>query len=453
MDKLSVIIPCYNHGKYLREAIESLYDNWITIDMEVMVVDDCSTDDSFAIATELSKEFGFQLHKMKENSKPAKVRNWAIGKSTGNLIVCLDGDDKIPPNYLQENYNNIIMYGVDISYNNSTMFGTINTTIDWPEFDIEILRRSPFVHCTSMFKKEVWQKTGGFDELMVDGWEDYDFWLRVAREGFKFKKCNQTFLYYRQSEKSRDNAAKQNLNEIKVYLQNKLKGFYLGGLHTKKQKILSTCSSRNRPDRCEVMIESFLKTFQEDSKLFIYVCDSDDSIEKYMELKQKYSGRIEIEIGPYKNLIEVLNYGPSKYPNMDFYHEVNDDHIFRTVGWDTKLSEVLEGKVGISYGFTHNLPSSIMISGEMIRKLGFFAYPKFQHLYVDNYFKEIGLFLNCLIYVPDVMIEHVHYHYGKCANDDVYKAVYSAENERIGKNAYNEWLRDKENILRRISNG
>lgn len=229
MDKLSIIIPCYNHGKYLQECLQSVQDNWLSIEREVIVVDDCSTDDSYYIATQLSNEFGFRLIQMEENSKPSKVRNTAIKMTEGNFIVCLDGDDKLPPNYLQENYNNMLMFGVDISYNNSKMFGSKNQEINWPEFNIDILRRTPFIHCTSMFRKVVWEKVGGFDETMVDGWEDYEFWLRVAKAGFKFKKCNQTFLYYRQrGNENRDVQAKSKLDSIRAYIRNKYKGFYLG---------------------------------------------------------------------------------------------------------------------------------------------------------------------------------------------------------------------------------
>jgi len=228
MDKISAIVPCFNHGKYLREAITSLYDNQTMIDFEVLIVDDCSTDDSFDVAKSLAKEFGCRLFQMRQNSKPAKVRNKAIELSSGNLIVCLDGDDKLPPNYLQENYNNIVNNSVDVSYNNSKMFGAIEQEIDWPEFNIEIMRRSPFVHCTSMFKKSVWESVGGFDEWMLDGWEDYDFWLRVAKAGFKFKKCLTTFLYYRQTGQNRDIQAKYKMSKIKSYMRNKHQGFYLG---------------------------------------------------------------------------------------------------------------------------------------------------------------------------------------------------------------------------------
>jgi len=231
MDKLSVIIPCYNHGKYLREAIESLYSNWITIDMEVMVVDDCSTDDSFDIAINLSKEFGFSIYQMEKNSKLSAVRNEGIRRTNGNIIVCLDSDDKLPPNYLQDNYNNMLMYSIDVSYNNSLMFGATNKEIEWPEFNIETLRRSPFIHCSSMYRKEIWESVGGYDESMIDGWEDYEFWMRAARAGFKFKKCNSTHLFYRQgsTQFSQVHGPSAKLKNVKNYIKKKHAGFYLGG--------------------------------------------------------------------------------------------------------------------------------------------------------------------------------------------------------------------------------
>ena len=229
MEFLSVIIPCFNHGKFLEECLQSINDNWLSIDKEVLVIDDCSTDDSFEVAEKLSCKFNFKLYKTDVNSKTSKVRNKGIRLSQGNLVVCLDADDKIPPNYFQDNYNNILMYNIDVSYNNSLMFGDINKEINWPEFNLDILRSSPFVHCSSMFKKSIFEAVNGFDENMLEGWEDYDYWLRVAKLGFKFKKCNSTFLYYRQKQNDgRDFKAKNNLESIKNYLRKKHQGFYLG---------------------------------------------------------------------------------------------------------------------------------------------------------------------------------------------------------------------------------
>ena len=118
-----------------------------------------------------------------------------------------------------------------IGANHKHIFDNINKMIDWPDFNIEILRRNPFVHCASMFKKKVWEVVGGFDEIMYDGWEDYDFWLSCAKNGFKFKKCNSTFLYYRQKGiENRDTKAKNKLTSIKEYLKIKHENFYIGDL-------------------------------------------------------------------------------------------------------------------------------------------------------------------------------------------------------------------------------
>lgn len=230
MDKLSIIIPCYNHGKYLQECLRSVQDNWLSIEREIIVVDDCSTDNSFDVVKSLSSIYNFKFYQTETNSKLSAVRNFGIKKSSGNLIVCLDSDDKLPPNYFQDNYNNILMYGVDVSYNNSLMFGSVNKEINWPEFNIELLKRSPFIHCASMYKKVIWEKSN-YDELMITGWEDYDFWLNAAKAGFKFKKCNSTYLYYRQGDSNFSQVhigPNDKLEKIKKYLRNKHFGFYLG---------------------------------------------------------------------------------------------------------------------------------------------------------------------------------------------------------------------------------
>ena len=218
-------------------------------------------------------------------------------------------------------------------------------------------------------------------------------------------------------------------------------------------KILSTCSSRDRPGRCKEMIDSFVTTRQEDTRLFIYVDIADERIIEYMQLQQSLPPGVEMEIGEHKNLVEVLNYGPSINLGMDYFHEVNDDHIFRTVGWDTKLAAALDGKIGISYPRLEHLPSSIMMSGELLRRIGFFAFPAFTHSWVDNFFKELGEDIGCMVHVPDVWIEHCHWSFGKVPMDSVYEKVVAEQNGPANLAAYHEWQSQRKEIVRRALNG
>lgn len=227
MKDLSIIIPCYNYGKYLEECLKSVYNNDTKYTYTVFVIDDCSIDDSVDCINELKEKYDFEFFVNEYNMKQSKTRNEAIKKTNSKYILCLDADDKIPQNYIEENIK-LLESGCDISYSNSKCFGDSDMEYNWPNYDFEILRRSPFIHCSAIYKKIVWDRCP-YDETMIFGWEDYDFWLSAACNKFTFKKCNTTKLFYRIKNDGVSSSANNNLNtKIKPYLRNKYKGIYIG---------------------------------------------------------------------------------------------------------------------------------------------------------------------------------------------------------------------------------
>lgn len=227
MKDVSVIVPCYNKKQYLEACVRSIVNNQTDLTIEVIMVDDCSTDGSYEKCVELAECYECIAIQNPTNKKASAARNLGIQASSGDYIICLDGDDIIPNNYIQANYDNIIQNEVDISYNNSRCFGDINKEFNWPPFDIERLRRGPFIHCAAMFKRIVWE-TNKYDETFVYGSEDYDFWLSAAKSGFKFAKCNDTFLYYRVVDSGVTNTSNhENALLIRKMLKEKHGEFYL----------------------------------------------------------------------------------------------------------------------------------------------------------------------------------------------------------------------------------
>jgi glycosyltransferase involved in cell wall biosynthesis len=112
---------------------------------------------------DIINSFDVKLIKNQTNMGVSYSRNVGIENSSGNVILCIDADDTIPINYLQENYNNIIEYGVDISYSDFKTFGVEQKYYKWPEYDEFRLRHHPYIHSAAMFKKQVWEKNK-FDE-------------------------------------------------------------------------------------------------------------------------------------------------------------------------------------------------------------------------------------------------------------------------------------------------
>jgi glycosyltransferase involved in cell wall biosynthesis len=233
---LSVIIPCYNQEKYIGEAIDSVraLSSACPIQTEIIIVDDCSTDDSVEfIKRKVSFEriSNVKMVQLEKNSKLPAARNAGMAHAVGKYIICLDGDDRLPKNYYQSNLDCMLSNNVDIVYNPSKCFGAVNHTYPWSEFNAEKLRRSNFINAAAMYKKEVWDKVNGYDEELIYGWEDYSFWLKALKEGFTFKRNMNTFLFWRQHNsptqmtqsvtKNKEDLIKQQLKEIH-------KDFYLG---------------------------------------------------------------------------------------------------------------------------------------------------------------------------------------------------------------------------------
>jgi glycosyltransferase involved in cell wall biosynthesis len=202
-ESVGIVIALYNQGKYLDDAIRSVIDNGDKFNVEIVIVDDKSTDDSLKIAKEL--QVVYVAHKIRileheVNRGQAAARNTGIMHlPDADYIICLDADDRLHYNYINRLWGTIQRDKVDVSYANSQMFGDQTGVYKWPEFSEANLKRGNFINCSAMFKRVVWQNSGGFDETMRDGLEDYEFWIRAFRRGFKFAKNNDTRLWWRRS--------------------------------------------------------------------------------------------------------------------------------------------------------------------------------------------------------------------------------------------------------------
>ena len=98
MPKVSVIIPTYNRSKIVKDAICSVLDQTES-DLEIIVVDDGSTDDTHSIVSGISDDRVFYF--FKTNGGPAGARNLGLSKAKGEYIAFLDSDDFWPENYIE----------------------------------------------------------------------------------------------------------------------------------------------------------------------------------------------------------------------------------------------------------------------------------------------------------------------------------------------------------------
>lgn len=185
MPKVSVIIPTYNRSGRVKEAISSVLAQ-TEPNLEIIVVDDGSTDDTRTVVESLAdKRVGYFY---KTNGGPASARNFGLSKARADYIAFLDSDDSWPPNYLEVMLSHL---------ENNSEFGAVYSpiTVIYPDGNeiksyksprgksgwvtLDLFRRSFVSIFAAVFRESVW-KDFYFDELLKRTAEDSDAFLRLS---------------------------------------------------------------------------------------------------------------------------------------------------------------------------------------------------------------------------------------------------------------------------------
>lgn len=205
MPKVSVIIPCYNQGAYLEEAVDSVLAQTYQ-DFEILVVDDGSTDaETVKILQDYTRPKTRVIHT--DNQGLSMARNNGIQEATGKYILPLDADDKIGPDYLEEAVRILDLYpDIGIVYSEAAFFGMRTSHWHLPDYTSDHLLFQNIIFCSALFRRVHWEKVGGYNINMVYGWEDWDFWLSLIHLGVKVYRIPQVLFFYRLREESMSHA-------------------------------------------------------------------------------------------------------------------------------------------------------------------------------------------------------------------------------------------------------
>lgn len=197
---LSIIMPCFNHGKYIQDALDSIGPEKISYPIEVVIVDDGSTDIPTLAKLDELKAKGYKVIHQK-NAGPAAARNTAIRNANGKYILPLDADNRIMPEYVNTGIAVLEKGTYQIAYCTPHFFGDIGNgsrVFKSKPFDIATMFEANYIDNCSIFLKEVWTKNNGYDEAIPHyGHEDWEFWINAFANGFKFYFIKQKLFYYR----------------------------------------------------------------------------------------------------------------------------------------------------------------------------------------------------------------------------------------------------------------
>jgi glycosyltransferase involved in cell wall biosynthesis len=228
MDPLvSIIITCYNDVQYVDQAINSARSQ-VYSNKEIIVVDDGSNYETI----KLLKSIEFKISKLifQENLGQSTARNNGIKVSSGEYILILDSDDffestfcgKAIQYFKFDDNVKIVSCFANLLYSNGIVKQHCPKGGDISDFMFanEALG-------TSMFKKQDWLDCEGYDETMKKGFEDWEFFIRILKNGGVAKVLEEPLYNYRKRENTTTSKANQNKYEILAYIYTKHKDLYI----------------------------------------------------------------------------------------------------------------------------------------------------------------------------------------------------------------------------------
>lgn len=227
--RISVIVPVYRTERYLGQCLASVASQ-TCLEWECVVVDDGSEDPETieALARQHLGRRGRVLHQ--ENQGLPAARNRGIVAASGNLILCLDSDDTIAPEYLHK--TRALMDhdpGLAVVCCWTQHTGLRSDVLQPGPLELFWLLQRNLFPVTALFCRRVWEEVDGFDERMTEGHEDWEFWIRVALAGNRFGCVPEPLFHYRLRSGSMVSNATRKRAETIHYIRRKHAGIYFLG--------------------------------------------------------------------------------------------------------------------------------------------------------------------------------------------------------------------------------
>jgi glycosyltransferase involved in cell wall biosynthesis len=224
-------MPVHNALPFLQESIESILTQTLN-DFEFVILDDASTDGSREVLQQWSlRDARIRLHESKKQLGLAASSNAVVGKTRAPLVARMDADDIAHPDRLLRQMN-VMNEQPDVA-----AIGTLCNGIDArgnevrPRDRWRLVRRSnyiPFPHGSVMFRREVFDRVGGYDERAVNG-EDQDLFLKMTLQGRVVTLPDVLYSYRYHSTNATLNDGKPAVGENQSHNGDALAAFYMLG--------------------------------------------------------------------------------------------------------------------------------------------------------------------------------------------------------------------------------
>jgi glycosyltransferase involved in cell wall biosynthesis len=192
---LSVVIPCYNQGPLLLEALESVRqaDDGLH---ETIIVDDGSDDPATVRIMAAVEAAGWRVIRQ-PNQGLSAARNAGCEAAAGDYVLPLDADNRIGPAYIRSGIEVLRQSPqVGVVYGDCELFGEQSGRREAPDFDLHRLCLGNFIDACAVIRKQAWRDAGGYDPRSRC-FEDWDLWLSIAGRGWELRRLPEVMFSYR----------------------------------------------------------------------------------------------------------------------------------------------------------------------------------------------------------------------------------------------------------------
>ena len=196
----AVVIPLYNYSSYIEECLDSVKRQVNGAQLDVIVVDDCSTDESVVRASDWLSSNGASfrswiLLQHEKNCGLAETRNLGVSYCPSSYYFALDADNKLEPDCVEQCLQKFktldghktlgAVYPARRLFGETTnLFKNTNMLVDVGKWDPERLSKGNYIDAMALIRKSAWRRVGGYTVVKyVGGWEDYDFWCKFVECG------------------------------------------------------------------------------------------------------------------------------------------------------------------------------------------------------------------------------------------------------------------------------
>jgi len=229
-------------------------------------------------------------------------------------------------------------------------------------------------------------------------------------------------------------------------------------------KILVICPSRGRAKVAETFVKSWKETQSGFSDMLLMLDDDDKT--DYSDAKGVEGVNTVItdicrketrDKNWFRGSAMMYDAGYKMCPNYKYYGIFSDDMIFRTKDWDKKMVEAIEegGGWGVIHGEDLASHKGVhpVVSANLIKIVGYFSVKGLIHLRVDRTWIDIGKGSGLLYCLKDVIIEHMHPHWGKGKFDGTYRPLRTQGLKNYDTAIYNKWKKEElPKIIENIKN-